>query len=451
MQMKNVMRAALYPRVSTEEQAKFGLSIHDQQNDLERYAKEHGMKIVGVFADAGFSARKKIEKRPAMMALLDAVRRDEVDIVLVTKLDRWFRNIGEYYKVQEILEAHNVSWKTIYEDYETTTASGRLKINIMLAVAQDEADRTSERIKKINEGKRARREALTGDKPFGYAIVNRKFVKDPKTEAAVDAFFHKYMACGSMSATLDYIREEYGIAIPYQTARKMTLNSAYYGTYYDTEGMTPPYITKEQYDMIQAMRPKRVKRTDENRTYVFSGLIRCGDCGGRIGGKVNQDQKTYHYNCSNHFCRRKPCENNRSISERKLEKYLLDNIEANLESYKMEYARLQEKTEIKDYRPEINALRGRLSRLKDLYLNEMLTMEEYKKDYTAITEKIQELEIKQQPPRPSNLPQIEKLLSDNWRDIYGILTPIQKREFWRIILQEIRWFPDRHIEFDFNF
>ena len=451
MQMKNVMRAALYPRVSTEEQAKFGLSIHDQQNDLERYAKEHGMKIVGVFADAGFSARKKIEKRPAMMALLDAVRRDEVDIVLVTKLDRWFRNIGEYYKVQEILEAHNVSWKTIYEDYETTTASGRLKINIMLAVAQDEADRTSERIKKINEGKRARREALTGDKPFGYAIVNRKFVKDPKTEAAVDAFFHKYMACGSMSATLDYIREEYGIAIPYQTARKMTLNSAYYGTYYDTEGMTPPYITKEQYDMIQAMRPKRVKRTDENRTYVFSGLIRCGDCGGRIGGKVNQDQKTYHYNCSNHFCRRKPCENNRSISERKLEKYLLDNIEANLESYKMEYARLQEKTEIKDYRPEINALRGRLSRLKDLYLNEMLTMEEYKKDYTAITEKIQELEIKQQPPRPSNLPQIEKLLSDNWRDMYGILTPIQKREFWRIILQEIRWFPDRHIEFDFNF
>ena len=321
----------------------------------------------------------------------------------------------------------------------------------MLAVAQDEADRTSERIKKINEGKRARREALTGDKPFGYAIVNRKFVKDPKTEAAVNAFFHKYMACGSMSATLDYIREEYGIAIPYQTARKMTLNSAYYGTYYDTEGMTPPYITKEQYDMIQAMRPKRVKRTDENRTYVFSGLIRCGDCGGRIGGKVNQDQKTYHYNCSNHFCRRKPCENNRSISERKLEKYLLDNIETKLESYKTEVAAVQENTVQKDYRPEINALRGKLSRLKDLYLNEMLTMEEYKKDYTSITEKIQELEIKQQPPRPSNLPQIEKLLSDNWRDMYGNLSPIQKREFWRIILQEIRWFPDRHIEFDFNF
>ena len=138
----NVLRAALYPRVSTEEQAKFGLSIHDQQNDLEEYAKANGMKVVGIYPDAGFSARKKIEKRPAMMELLAAVQRNEIDIILVTKLDRWFRNIGEYYKMQDILEAHNVCWKTIYEDYDTSTAAGRLKINIMLAVAQDEADRT---------------------------------------------------------------------------------------------------------------------------------------------------------------------------------------------------------------------------------------------------------------------------------------------------------------------
>ena len=56
--MNVVLRAALYPRVSTEEQKKFGLSIHDQQNDLEEYAKAHNMKVVGVFQDAGFSARK---------------------------------------------------------------------------------------------------------------------------------------------------------------------------------------------------------------------------------------------------------------------------------------------------------------------------------------------------------------------------------------------------------
>lgn len=81
----------------------------------------------------------------------------------------------------------------------------------------------------------------------------------------------------------------------------------------------------------------------------------------------------------------------------------------------------------KDYRSEINALRGKLSRLKDLYLNELLTMDEYKKDYASITEKIHELEIKQQPPRPSNLPQIQKLLSHNWRDMYGAFLPCKAR------------------------
>ena len=447
----DVVRAALYPRVSTEEQAKFGLSIHDQQNDLEKYAKDHGMKIVGVFADAGFSARKKIEKRPAMMDLLRAVEEDKIDIILVTKLDRWFRNIGEYYKVQEILEAHNVNWKTIYEDYDTSTASGRLKINIMLAVAQDEADRTSERIKNVFDSKRARCEPLTGNKPLGYIIEGKKFVKDPKTEDAVNAFFKKYMACGSVSATQDYIREEYGLVIPYQGANKMLRSPAYYGTYYGMDGMCPPYITKEQYDKIQSLRHKIVKKTEENRVYLFSGLIICGDCGGRIGGKPNQDQKTLHYNCSNHFCRRKPCGNNRSISERKLERYLLDTVEAKMEDYKTEIESIEKCTDCKDYRAEISSLRGKLSRLKDLYINEMLTLEEYKKDYVFITEKIKELEMKQQPHRHSNLPKIEKLLSGNWRDVYKSLSQNQRREFWRIIIKEIRWYPDRHIEFDINF
>ena len=63
--MSVVLRAALYPRVSTEEQAKFGLSIHDQQNDLEAYAKANNMKVVGVFPVAGFSPRKKIDASAA--------------------------------------------------------------------------------------------------------------------------------------------------------------------------------------------------------------------------------------------------------------------------------------------------------------------------------------------------------------------------------------------------
>lgn len=445
------LRAALYPRVSTEEQAKYGLSIHDQQGDLEEYARAHGMRIVGVFADAGYSARKKVEKRPAMLALLEAVKRNEVDIVLVTKLDRWFRNIGEYYKVQEILEAHNVSWRTIYEDYDTSTAAGRLKINIMLAVAQDEADRTSERIKKVFDGKRARLEPLTGDKPFGYTIEGKRYVKDPETEAAVDAFFRKYMACGSVSATQDYIKSEHGIFIPYQGADKLLRSTAYYGRYFGVDGMCPAYITKAQYDAIQLMRKRVMRRPAQNRVYLFSGLIFCPVCGGRMGGRKNQNVVSSHYNCSNHFCRRIPCTNNRSISEAKLERYLLNALDAKFAEYKRQTSRVSGARR-KDYSSEIAALKGKLSRLKELYLNELISLDEYKRDRAGFMAKLDELEANQAAlaaPAPSG-EKIDGLLQGDWKGMYADLPKDKQQEFWRIVIKEIRLYPDRHIEFDLN-
>ena len=144
--MKHVLG---YVRVSTEEQAIHGLSIEAQTAALEDWAKSSGCKLLGIYTDAGISARKPASKRPALQQLLNDVRGGKGDLIVFTKLDRWFRNIAEYYKVQEVLEQHHVDWKTIQEDYDTSTASGRLKVNIMLSVAQDEADRTSERIKAV--------------------------------------------------------------------------------------------------------------------------------------------------------------------------------------------------------------------------------------------------------------------------------------------------------------
>jgi len=444
------MRAALYIRVSTEEQARHGLSLGDQRAALESYAKSHNMTVVGVYEDAGISARKPYKKRPALLRLLDDVEAKKIDIILFIKLDRWFRNVGNYYAVQEILERNKVVWQATNEDYETQTAAGRLKVNIMLSVAQDEADRTSERIKFVFDGKRARGEALTGDKPFGYIIEGKKYIKDPQTETAVNELFAKYAACGSISQTQDLIAEKYGIFLSYQAISKIIRSTAYYGKYFRADGMCPPYITKERYDKNQTLRKTIVRKCQQNRIYLFTGLMICGDCGGHISGRINQDQKNVSYNCQNHYCRRRPCGNAKSISEKKIEAFLMNSVENKLKSYKSNLMGMEESEEKENYQALIASKKARLSRLKDLYLNELISLEEFKKDHAEICAAIAAMEEKQNAKKTPKLDKVEKILSGDWRNIYAELSREEKREFWRVIVKEIRWFPDRHLEFDIN-
>lgn len=438
----------LYVRVSTEEQAIHGLSIEAQTAALEKWAREQGHKVVGVYTDAGISARKPASKRPELQRLLEDIRAGKGDLVAFTKLDRWFRNIAEYYKVQEVLEQYHVDWKTIQEDYDTSNASGRLKINIMLSVAQDEADRTSERIKAVFDAKRQRLEPLTGNAPTGYIVSGKKIVKDPEKEEAVTAFFQKYLSCGSVSLTQAHILENYGLRIEYQLASKMLDSPAYYGHYYHIDGMTPPYITKEEFDKIQGMRKRTVRKTMKNRVYLFSGLLLCGECRFRMGGRTNRRNRVPTYNCPGHYIKRSGCENRTNISESKIEAFLMERVEDRLRLEKIEYEELLSREKKTDYKREISILRRKMEKLKDLYLNDLLSLEEYRADHRNLSGQIAELEQKEQPLKRPNFEMAERILTDGWKGTYKDLPKEEKREFWRILIREIRIYPDRHIEYD---
>lgn len=96
-------RAALYVRVSTQEQKNSGLSVDSQIDALKKYCEEQGYTIAGIYNDAGISARKKYTKRPALLQLLEDCKKHEIDIILFTRLDRWFRAVAGYYEVQRSL------------------------------------------------------------------------------------------------------------------------------------------------------------------------------------------------------------------------------------------------------------------------------------------------------------------------------------------------------------
>lgn len=441
-------RVFLYARVSTEEQAIHGLSIEAQTLALEEWAKANGHKVVGLYVDAGISARKPANKRPDLQRLLADVRAGKGDLVVFTKLDRWFRNIAEYYKVQEVLEKYNVGWKTIQEDYDTSTSPGRLKINIMLSVAQDEADRTSERIKAINEMKRQKKEPLTGQMPFGYILENGKIIKDPKTEKAVETFFHTLLATGSISTAQRDVFEQFNVMINYQRAYKMMKSTAYYGRYFGADGMTPPYLTQEEYKRVLGLKRKIVRKSPQNHIFLFSGLVFCSECGRRMGTRRSTIVNYYYYTCPAHYTAVRTCENRVCKNEKEIEQYILDHIEEKIQQEKVELGKWNEARAAKNYKQEISAVRRKLDRLKDLYVNDLITMEDFRADHAVLTARLNELTELDQPIAMSNLDALNAVLESGWRDAYMELSREHKREAWRTIIKKIKVFPDRHIEFD---
>lgn len=440
-------RAALYIRVSTEEQARHGLSLPEQRRDLEEYATTHGYTVAGVYEDAGISARKSYKKRPALLQLLEDCKAGGIDIILFIKLDRWFRNVGNYYAVQDLLDQCGVSWQATKEDYETRTAAGRLKVNIMLSVAQDEADRTSERIKFVFEGKRERREPLTGNAPTGYKIEGKALVKDPKTEAAVTAFFQKFLASGSISEAQALVQNAYGLRLEYQLASKMLSSPAYYGLYYGVADMCPPYITKEAFEKIQAMRGRVVRKVKENRVYLFSGLLVCGECGFRLGGRTNTRSSVPFYNCPGHYIK-KSCGNKVNLSERKIEIYIMETIDRKLSQYKIDFENMKDRQEERSRQPEISSIKNKLSRLKDLYLNSLISLEEYKVDQKEMTARLEYLTEQEKPVKKPDFGKIDALLTQGWKEAYKELERTEQRDFWRILIKEISLFPDRSIDYE---
>lgn len=89
-----------------------------------------------------------MKKRKAIRELLQIVEQEKIDVILFWKMDRWFRNVSDFYKVQDVLDAHNVRWIAVAEpNINLDTREGRLNLNIMLSIGQNEVDTTSERIR----------------------------------------------------------------------------------------------------------------------------------------------------------------------------------------------------------------------------------------------------------------------------------------------------------------
>lgn len=432
-------RAALYVRVSTEEQAKHGLSLQEQLNSLREYAEKNGMEVVGVYSDAGISARKPYTKRPDLLRLLSDCEAHKVDIILFIKLDRWFRNVGNYYAVQDILDKCGVSWQATKEDYETRTASGRLKVNIMLSVAQDEADRTSERIRFITDAKKAKGQSPNAKAPLGLKVVDSHYVIDPDTADIARDMFAQYIALQSALGLSKYMRQRYGITRTYNNYMRYLRNRLYIGEAYGIENALPALISRKDFDLvgdILARRSTRNASAGENHTYLFSGLLLCRECGKTMQAETiarGQNRKTHTY--IYYRCRTKmfkgTCSHVHRVKEDALEDYLLREIVHLIEAYRFRAEKRAKKEKAPAVTPE--SIRRKMQKLKDLYLMDMIEIEDYKADYSALKEQLESLEMVQKmSPPPTPISEIECQLAE-----YPDMSRTQKKAFWARTVKRI--------------
>lgn len=136
------------------------------------------------------------------------------------------------------------------------------------------------------------------------------------------------------------------------------------------------------------------------------------------------------------------------MSERKIEQYLASSVGVRMEAIRAEVSKKEGAG--RNYRAEISVLRGKLAKLKNLYINDLISLDEYKADHRAFSEKLLELAEKDRVSRKPDLNTVEPMLWETWTDIYWDTSKEGKREFWRALLRQIRIYPDRHIEFDLN-
>jgi len=442
---EQIIRVALYIRVSTDRQAKEGDSLEAQEEALRKYAKEKGYIIVDTYIDGGESGQKL--NRTNLTRLLEDVKQNKIDLILFTKLDRWFRSVSDFYKVQSILDKHKVKWKTIWEDYDTTTASGEFWLNMSLALARMEAKRTSERIKNVFDYKyRVQKTVCSGAVPYGYKISeDKKIIIDEEKAQHIRDLYNYYIETNNLLATVRWFQNT--IAKKSFSSIKLYLkNKKYIGIYerkktgeifYD---YIPRILDDETFYKVQEMLEKNIKnytsKNTEKHCYIFSSLLVCGECGGRFTGNHPHREDRNYYRCKKAI-ESIYCKNKVTIPETRIEKYLIDNI---LESIKTKKIEIENISKIeKEKQSILPSLKNKLNKLTELYINDMIDLDYYKKEYNILKSQIDELENKSLLENSPGIDynKIENFFQNDFETMYYALTSLEKRKLWMSIIDNI--------------
>jgi site-specific DNA recombinase len=177
------MKAIGYIRVSTEEQAREGISLSMQRSKITAYCALEELELVDIIEDAGISGCS-IRNRPGVQQVLQMVRDQKIDAVVIFKLDRLARNTQEALSIATLCQGRGVSLHSITEKLDTQSAVGKFFFTLLASLAEMERALIGERIQAVMDLKKERGE-VRGHAPYGMKAVDGKLVPDPEEQATI--------------------------------------------------------------------------------------------------------------------------------------------------------------------------------------------------------------------------------------------------------------------------
>lgn len=269
-----MVRAAIYARVSTEDQAKEGFSLQAQKERLEAFCESQGWEIAGYYIDDGYSGRNT--KRPAYNRMME--ERDKWDIIVVMKMDRIHRNSKNFMIMMENLERWGKKFASMQESLDTSNAIGRFVVDIIQRIAQLESEQIGER---TYMGMRQKAESGNGilgfEPPFGYRLENETLKPEPHEAETVKQIFQWYLsgfAMEKIAMTLNEQREKTRKGNPWTiwSVSRILHNPVYAGFLkWDDlliRGEHEPLVDPEDFNKVQRMIASRIKNP-RHRKYLY--------------------------------------------------------------------------------------------------------------------------------------------------------------------------------------
>lgn len=346
-----ILKTGIYMRVSTEEQAKDGFSIHAQKEKLSKYASANDWEVIDYYIDDGISG-KNLQDRPDVKRLINDVKLGKINNVLVYKLDRITRSVKDLINLIELFEKNDCCFNSVTEKLDTSNAVGRMFIKIIGIFAEFERENLAERVsfgyeQKTREGNYTNTNGVNG---YDYVVGKGTLTINEQEKIIIQNIYKEYLNGASMLKIAKDLNQK---NIPSKRGgqwRQSTIKSIL---------TNPLYIGKIRYGVAKKLQPKSFcvngkQKTiiDENTFYCvqklikigkeknikkrnnsdafFTSVLKCSHCNSRFHSKIqiHNEKKYITYYCNNRQA--KKC-NTSGISHNKVLKAFEDYIK-NLEN-----------------------------------------------------------------------------------------------------------------------